>query len=311
MSWRDANSDSANSDGLDDLLEKAAWPEPTTEQLDRLRARWRRTVVVRRVRIVGSVVGCAAILLVGFVAAVNLSRANNAAGLPNAAAPQVANQDRTLGGQDAELVADELLEPATSTSRAPTVYEQTLLAVRIAERGQQPREPSADMVAVSPGANSKVTDERATEPNAAGPDVMGANIEELFKAMSSTRVAVRLDAAKALAALHDPKVSQRMARMAMQNVNRREALVGLVRSRDPVAREFLQFAESNAELAALVHAVAARFAVQTPPGGSSKIENRSSNEIRVGSSSRDVDQSESEEQIFLESIHEHEALAVV
>ena len=45
MNWHDEQPDP-----LDDLLQKAAWPEPRTEQLDRLAGKWRGTVRRRKVR---------------------------------------------------------------------------------------------------------------------------------------------------------------------------------------------------------------------------------------------------------------------
>ena len=90
-------------------------------------------------------------------------------------------------------------------------------------------------------------------------DADGHAIDKLFEALRSSRVATRQTAARVLGALNNPSVSQRLAQMALESPGRREALIGLLSSSDPVARRFLAFAEHDSELAPSVRALAPRF----------------------------------------------------
>jgi hypothetical protein len=86
-------------------------------------------------------------------------------------------------------------------------------------------------------------------------------VDELFSALTnSRRVPVRLAAARVLGAMNDEKVTTRLVQMAVQNVNRREALAALVSSNNPAARKFVAFARGNTELASTLFSVAPRMA---------------------------------------------------
>jgi molybdopterin-guanine dinucleotide biosynthesis protein A len=73
-------------------------------------------------------------------------------------------------------------------------------------------------------------------------------IDKLFEALQCRRVATRQTAAQVLGALNRPQVSQRLAQMAMESPGRREALIGLLSSSDPVARKFVADAQHNSEI---------------------------------------------------------------
>ena len=87
----------------------------------------------------------------------------------------------------------------------------------------------------------------------------GRTIDKIFEAMQSNRVAIRQTAARVLGALNNPIVSQRLAQMALASSGRREALIGLLSSSDPVARKFLSDAKHDIELAPSIRALAVRF----------------------------------------------------
>jgi hypothetical protein len=87
-------------------------------------------------------------------------------------------------------------------------------------------------------------------------------VEDLFAAMSNERMRVRMDAARTLGGLNNPAVSRRLAQMAINNINRREALVALLSSSDPVARQFLAAAQQDLELAPSVRALVPRYSVE-------------------------------------------------
>ena len=87
----------------------------------------------------------------------------------------------------------------------------------------------------------------------------GHTIDKLFDAMQSSRVATRQTAARVLGSLNNPGVSQRLAQMALESTGRREALIGLLSSSDPVARKFLASAQHDSELAPSIRALAVRF----------------------------------------------------
>jgi hypothetical protein len=65
MNWHDSEHDP-----LDDLLQKADWPEAQPEQLDRLQTSWRRTVRRRKVRRVAT---AAAVILIPMVCVIDVS----------------------------------------------------------------------------------------------------------------------------------------------------------------------------------------------------------------------------------------------
>lgn len=62
MSWHESQPDP-----LDDLLQKAQWPEAQAEQLDRLRLGWRRTVRRRKIQHIGAAAAAVLIPVVGAV----------------------------------------------------------------------------------------------------------------------------------------------------------------------------------------------------------------------------------------------------
>jgi hypothetical protein len=89
--------------------------------------------------------------------------------------------------------------------------------------------------------------------------VKDAPVDELFAALTNPRVATRVAAAEVLGAVDDPNVSKRLAKMALANVGRREALLALLASSNPVAREFLAYAYDDSSLGPTVKALSSRF----------------------------------------------------
>lgn len=81
-----------------------------------------------------------------------------------------------------------------------------------------------------------------------------APVEQLFDCLEGQQVSLREAAAKTLANLPDPLVLNRLAEHVMQNVSRREALVGLLASPYPQAADFLQSAKQDLYLMAAVQA---------------------------------------------------------
>jgi hypothetical protein len=89
----------------------------------------------------------------------------------------------------------------------------------------------------------------------AAQDSDGRTIDKLFAALESNRVPTRQTAARVLGSLNNPNVSQRLAQMALESPGRREALIGLLSSSDPVARKFLAGAQHDAQLAPSIRAL--------------------------------------------------------
>jgi len=75
-------------------------------------------------------------------------------------------------------------------------------------------------------------------------------VEAWFAELSGPRVALRMAAARTLAAQNDPDVSARLVKLTEHAAVRREALAGLVLSRDEVAEAFIQSARNDVWLAA-------------------------------------------------------------
>jgi hypothetical protein len=161
-------------------------------------------------------------------------------------------QRGTLALDEATLARTGSIEQLTSRARAETSFQrQRLWIAAIVRRNTQ--------VAVNTFLD--LAGDPATSPAAfdAAREADGRTVDKLFEAMRSSRVATRQTAARVLGSLNNPGVSQRLAQMAMESAGRREALIGLLSSSDPVARRFLAFAEQNSELAPSVRALALRF----------------------------------------------------
>jgi HEAT repeat protein len=84
-------------------------------------------------------------------------------------------------------------------------------------------------------------------------------VEELLAVLQSPRISNRVAAARILGSLNKPTVSRRLIELAMNPGTRREALIGLMCSSDPVAKQFLVYAQHDLTLAASVQAINNRY----------------------------------------------------
>jgi hypothetical protein len=80
-------------------------------------------------------------------------------------------------------------------------------------------------------------------------------VDSLFAVLEGPQVSLREAAAKTLGNLADPSVPQGLAQHVVNNVSRREALVGLLFSHSPASANFLRRARQDLCLAATVQAV--------------------------------------------------------
>lgn len=80
-------------------------------------------------------------------------------------------------------------------------------------------------------------------------------VDSLFAVLEGPQVSLREAAAKTLGNLADPSVPQGLAQNVVNNVSRREALVGLLFSHSPASASFLRRARQDLYLAATVQAV--------------------------------------------------------
>ncbi len=261
MNWNDPQSNS-----LDELLQRAQWPEPTDDQLARLQRGWRRTVRNRKLKQV-SLVSAAVLLptIAALAVLINRGERKQAVGDINQqiAEHRIERQNPPQRDLDSEShssepdqptsIAESNSTPETNEPQPPLVREPTLTeqAIALVYRHDNGLDGSIASKAVA----------KAAEPLAS--DVADqANVDELFAEMSNPRMSVRLTAARALGSRNDPEISSRLVKMAIGNLNRREALVALLSSSDLVARQFLAYAQENVELAASVRALSAKYAMQ-------------------------------------------------
>jgi hypothetical protein len=98
----------------------------------------------------------------------------------------------------------------------------------------------------------------ATPQRTPGPSVDAAT-EALFAELSCRDADARVRAARALARQPGGAVTARLARMAEENVNRREALIALASSADPDARAFLRQAAGSPALAGPVRSALIQY----------------------------------------------------
>ncbi len=106
----------------------------------------------------------------------------------------------------------------------------------------------------------------ATEPAAARAAVRrpAAWTDALFDALGDRRVAVRRGAARTLAGIGGPGVTDRLIGLARRGVHRPEAVAALVRMRSPRARRFVAAAVASPPLAAVTRSALAQAGGATP-----------------------------------------------
>jgi hypothetical protein len=88
-----------------------------------------------------------------------------------------------------------------------------------------------------------------------------APTDALFSVMHSPSLQMRIAAARVLGTLNDPAVSQRLIELTMNPGTRSQALVGLMSSADPVAKQFLAYARQDLSLAAVVRSIGHRYSL--------------------------------------------------
>lgn len=87
-------------------------------------------------------------------------------------------------------------------------------------------------------------------------------IHALIAALEAPRHSIRTAAARTLARVASPRVVRRLARMAIEDVSRRGALLALVVSRSPAARRFTMAAMGDPDLSAVVRSLRLRWAAE-------------------------------------------------
>ncbi len=112
-----------------------------------------------------------------------------------------------------------------------------------------------------------VRDERSgSEALKAIVDSQRAAVDQLFAYLESPQPAVRLSAARALAALTDPAVIERLAQ-SLDGIGRREAIVALLSSPSAEAARYVDQARQNLYLVATVRAAEQQLHSQFPSRG--------------------------------------------
>jgi HEAT repeat protein len=91
--------------------------------------------------------------------------------------------------------------------------------------------------------------------------VKHAPTDALFSVMHSPSIKMRIAAARVLGTLNDPAVSKRLIELALNSSTRSQALVGLMSSSDPVAKQFLAYARQDLSLAAAVRSISHRYSL--------------------------------------------------
>jgi hypothetical protein len=83
-------------------------------------------------------------------------------------------------------------------------------------------------------------------------------VEQFIELLSDSRVEMRLAAARILGHIDGPDLTHRLASMAQQNENRREAMMALVASRGPEAKQFVREASKAGALAGVTRSILAQ-----------------------------------------------------
>jgi len=173
--------------------------------------------------------------------------------------------------------------PAARTSRPPNAYERVVLVAhrrtrdsRVQYTEANPVEPPVEQAAEQPAGNQqdaarrqllsllaqndlpsvrafleRVEDRRTS---AAALDCLASAsappVELLFQCLRGPTVGQRTAAALALGRLNEPMVSRELIAMIVRGTYRQEAMIALLSSSEPVARQFVADAERNPRLLA-------------------------------------------------------------
>jgi len=173
--------------------------------------------------------------------------------------------------------------PAARMSRPPNAYERVVLVAhrrardsRVQRIESQPVEPPVEQAAEQPAGNQqdaarrqllsllaqndlpsvrafleRVEDRRTS---AAALDCLASAsappVELLFQCLRGPTVGQRTAAALALGRLNEPMVSRELIAMIVRGTYRQEAMIALLSSSEPVARQFVADAERNPRLLA-------------------------------------------------------------
>jgi len=252
MGW-----DEAHDEALDELLRRAAWPEAQPGQVERLEGGWRGIVRRRNRRIGLSVAACLVLSVLCGAIAMSTWRGRQVAEVPQ---PLPEDREQVIANDNPKPMSEPSSHPpVVQIVREPNIYEQSIALLY-----RRQAIPSEKLV-TRPEPTSELTAKVATDAPAGRAatsvetsDADQPPVDELFAAMSNPRVSIRLSAARTLGEMNHPEISRRLARMAMENVNRREALAGLLASSDDVAQRFLAYAQRDLTLVATMRALAAK-----------------------------------------------------
>ncbi len=196
---------------LDRLLEQAAWPEPSAEQIDRLRARWRAIVRSRRRQRVGAACAVAATLLVAATIFAVRSVDSQPKPIARQEAADGANGMRADSSSSPPATSiqptqgNAKLDSAVVESREPNLYERALLARKAVER-------------------------RKEEPNTPRQEPHATTVEQLVAALANDPRA-DVEAQLALASRHLARSERRLWEMAASADARQRRGAAIVLSR--------------------------------------------------------------------------------
>jgi hypothetical protein len=252
MVWKDPQHDP-----LDELLRTAAWPEPNAEQIDRLQTKW-QTIVHRRksTALVLSLAMAALVLVAVSIGSSFMAHSIDRSGRPMAeqiAFPPKVDSPKIIPPPTVHSSEVRANAPSTA-SRDPDAFELAL-AIAYGYAKASPPTNVQELAQPTPPQDTVVTTSEVVSTIDNVPTIESAKLEEKFSAMYSPRVAARLLAAVDLGSLNNPWVSKRLVQMVFEGQVRRESLIALLHSSDPVARDFLARAQNDLTLAPSLRAL--------------------------------------------------------
>ena len=266
-------------DPLDALLAAARWPEVPPAATRTAERVWRAASArVRRRRAVGGVVGT--VIAAGLAAAVLTPRPTPTIQTGPSPTPAIWKPTPTPEGRPATAVELAMLRtarPTRSTAGVPLVPLVTgwrspaasAVVVRTAAPSPRVAGPASRLQLVErrdgtdPAAAAALTDLLA-DPTTEGTALTAVSrrpaawTDALFADLGDRRVSVRTAAARALATVGGPAVTDRLIDMADRGDRRPEAMAALVRIRSPQARRFVAAAVRRPLLAAAAQSAVAQ-----------------------------------------------------
>ena len=232
MNWNDPQRDA-----LDDLLRGLRGPSrmrSRSNDSNKSGAASCGNETNRRV-LTASLAMAALVLLAVFVGSQFINRSYESTDIP------IAKQMLTPPPIDSPAVA--IVEATPTIAQEPDAFEQAIAMVY-----RRPTETPS--IAIKQEAQPQLQQELPVE------DVVdAAEVEEKFAAMYSPRITARLTAAERLGSLNNPIVSKRLVQMVLEGQVRRESLIALLHSSDPVARDFLARDQNDLALGPSLRAI--------------------------------------------------------